>query len=203
MLLGTLFPLMLDKYRKILLSIDADASNGRPKMYRIGDASLENAHLHTGGPDCPMGIEVELGADDWRRMARKIIRRDILGREDGSAEPGGMMGLIQDIEKRQHKWHAKHREEDRRVPDSPCSEGDGTRHGGGDHLCLKIVGLARAGIAGLDLDPGGRPEAPKSTVDNSADVDGPIEQVVASAPLKQKVKFSDNMNRWPFASMSF
>lgn len=149
-----------------------------------------------------MGIEVELGADDWRRMARKIIRRDILGREDGSAEGGGLMGLIQDIEKRQRGWHEKQREENRRVPGSPCSEAGGSRHGEGDHLCLKIVGLARVGIAGLDLDPGGRAAAPK-LADLSADADGMVEEVVVSAPSKQKVKFSDNMNRWPFASMSF
>ena len=149
-----------------------------------------------------MGIEVELGADDWRRMARKVIRRDILGREDGSAERGGMMGLIQDIEKRQHRWHQKHREEGIRVPESPCSEEDGNRYGEGDHLCLKIVGLARAGIAGLDLDPGGLAGAPKSA-GTSGDADGVVEEVVVSAPSKQKVKFSDNMNRWPYASMSF
>lgn len=44
--------------------------------------------------------------------------------------------------------------------------------------------------------------APK-LADLSAGADGMVEEVVVSAPSKQKVKFSDNMNRWPFASMSF
>lgn len=150
-----------------------------------------------------MGVEVELAADDWRRMARKVIRRDVLGREDGSAEPGGMMGLIQDIEKRQHSWHEKNRAENRGVPGSPCSEGDGNRHGAGDYPCLKIVGLARASIARLDLDTGGRGGVSKSN-DVSADADAVavVDEVVVSAPSKQ-VKFSDNMNRWPFATMDW
>lgn len=171
-------------------------------MYRIGDASPETAHLHTNEPDCPMAVEVELAADDWRRMARKVIRRDILGREDGAAEPGGVMGLIQDIEKRQHSWHEENREGTRRGSGSPCSEGDGNGHGAGGYLCVKIVGLTRASIAGLDLDAGGRAGVSKS-VGAWADTDAVVEGVVLSAPSKHKVKFSDNMDRWPFATMDW
>jgi len=206
MLLGTLFPLILDHYRRLLLAIDADAADGRPKMYRIGDASPATAHLHTNAPDCPMDVEIELGAEDWRRMARKVVGRDVLGKEDGGAEVGGMVGLVRDIERRQRSWHEKNLYdksliEDGRGSGSPCSEGDGHRHGEGDHLCLKIVELAKAGIAGLDLDTGGKAGGAKA-VDASADADVVVEEVVA-APSKQTVKFSDNINRWPFTSINF
>ncbi len=153
-----------------------------------------------------MDVEIELGAEDWRRMARKVVGRDVLGKEDGGAEVGGMVGLVRDIERRQRSWHEKNLYdksliEDGRGSGSPCSEGDGHRHGEGDHLCLKIVGLAKAGIAGLDLDTGGKAGGAKA-VDASADADVVVEEVVA-APSKQMVKFSDNINRWPFTSINF
>lgn len=154
-----------------------------------------------------MGVDIELGADDWRRMARKVVRRDVLGKEDGSAEVGGMVGLVRDIERRQRSWHAKNLcdkslYEEGRGSGSPGPEGDGHRHGEGDHLCLKIVGLAKAGLAGLDLDTGGRAGGVKA-VDALADADVVVEEVVVAAPSKQTIKFSDNINRWPFTSINF
>ena len=147
-----------------------------------------------------MGIEIELAPDDWRRMARKVIRRDILGKEDRSSSDPGMLGLIQDMEKRQHTWHEK-RSEALRNGSQCLSLEVAPRQAEGEHLCLKIVGLARAGITGLDLDPGGVAGMGSKGAETAAE-----EVVVAAAaavPSRQKVQFSDNMNRWPFANINF
>ncbi len=143
-----------------------------------------------------MAVDIELGPADWRRMARKVVRRDILGKEDGTSKEGGLVGLLQDMERRQHEWHEKRRESIDQG--SPCSEGD-VGQAGGKHLCLKVIGLARAGIAGLDLDPS-TPAGAAKVAEASTDI---FVDDVAAVPQKSRFKFSDNMNRWPYTSIDF
>ncbi|KAI9880337.1 MAG: hypothetical protein M1830_003948 [Pleopsidium flavum] len=194
MLLGTLFPLIINEYSKLLQHVDKEASKEGPKMFQIGEPFLENAHLHTGNADCPMRIEIELAPDDWRKMARKVIKRDILGKEDGSEV--GMIGLVQDMEKRQQTWHEKCQNANRVGCEDTESDG---RQVEGQHLCLKIIGLARVGIKSLDLDPDGRAVV-APVADTSAETQAVLEN---AAPPKQKVQFSDNWDRWPFSGPTF
>lgn len=147
MLLSTLLPLITHEYSKLLEHVDARASKDEAISLRIGerDQSLEDVYKHTYTPDCPMAFEVDFAGKDWQSLARKAIRRKVLGE---SPTDISVLGVINDLEARQKFWHAhpilaeyKHGKK--------CRE-----HGpevGKEHTCLQMLSRVRSSIEELDI----------------------------------------------------
>ncbi|KAL8798654.1 MAG: hypothetical protein Q9182_006487 [Xanthomendoza sp. 2 TL-2023] len=110
MLLTTLIRLIVHGYSALIEHIQSQEAEGQKISYRVGDFSLSNAHLHTGGLDCPMGFNVELEPAEWAAMVKKVLKQDLYG---SSQNIDCLTGVIEEFEQRQQTWH---------VMQLPCSE---------------------------------------------------------------------------------
>jgi hypothetical protein len=154
MMLTTLLTSVIDCYRKVLQSIDAQAAKAEETdsniQYRIGDSSPERWYMHTGTNDCPMGINVDLDASEYKMLARKVVRADVLGAKNSPMGQISMLELVRRLEERQNEWHnSAHHTELRSHFAGPgqeqCSQGDG------DYTCLKLIGMIKHHISRLGL----------------------------------------------------
>jgi hypothetical protein len=97
---------IIERFNKVLMTIDAEAKRleqtGEKKPYRIGDNTPELHHLHTGTLDCPMGFNIEIGAQDWKRLAKMALKTEVYG-HGSNARP--LLQLIKEAEERQQRWH--------------------------------------------------------------------------------------------------
>ena len=148
MLLTTLLTLITNEYAKLLGYIDQKASLADSVPFRMGENAPEQMHLHTGTPDCPMGVNVNLSAEDFRRMAKKIVRERIFSSPHASEIT--LTGLLEALQRRQETWHRgggpkgfvwsrQQREE--------TGEGEETAA-----LCMRMIGNVRQAIEALPFD---------------------------------------------------
>ena len=79
-------------------------SSGKKKPYRIGDNNPALSHLHTGTPDCPVGFNIELEPDIWKKLVKTALRTEIDG---GGSNPRPLKQLLKETEERQQRWHDK------------------------------------------------------------------------------------------------
>lgn len=133
MLLGTLVQLLIYEYTKLLKHIDEKAKRTEKTVFRFGDPSSYFDSRHTGLPDCPMAINVDLNGDEWRTLARKAVGQEIIGNSQNSC---GLIGLVQAMKDRQITWRA-------RFSDSQCTAFHGTDHKHSaenpDHICAQVI----------------------------------------------------------------
>ena len=116
---------------------------------RMGENAPESRHLHTGLPDCPMAINIEVTAEQWRKTARQVIRKDIRGKD--VSDEACLTGLVNAFERRQRTWHTSFRAEDwPAVHDHHCT--DDNLHDPKLHVCMQIISRIRKEIEMLDLD---------------------------------------------------
>ncbi|KAK5168325.1 uncharacterized protein LTR77_006894 [Saxophila tyrrhenica] len=173
-LIGTLLMSLAERYGKVLSAISSEAERaereGEKKKFRLADLNTANGHLHTNGIGCAAAFNLELEADEWRSLAKKVVRAEVCGADDGgemnplseSNEMNGtgggdphshcpsFLGIISKMERRQEFWHNKPMPED-----FPKDHVTGLPIGGKhlpkeDHLCLKYVGYARRMVEGYD-----------------------------------------------------
>ncbi|KAL9055311.1 MAG: hypothetical protein Q9162_003618 [Coniocarpon cinnabarinum] len=94
-------------FDRLLRDIDAEAQSclqkGEKKAFELGDRSAESAHLHTGSSDCPMRVEIELEASEWRDLAFRAVKTHVNDIGDGKLT---LEGVINAMELRQRTWHA-------------------------------------------------------------------------------------------------
>jgi hypothetical protein len=97
---------IVERFNKVLLEVDAEAERleqtGQKKPYRIGDHSPELHHLHTGTLDCPMGFNIEIGPQDWKRLAKTALKTEVYG---SGSNPRPLLQLVKEAEERQKRWH--------------------------------------------------------------------------------------------------
>lgn len=133
MLLGTLLQLVINEYSNLLKHIDKKSAEPGKITFRFRDPSSLFDSRHTGLPDCPMAINVDLSGDEWRALARKAIAQEVIGNSQGSR---GLIGLVQDMKDRQVSWHT-------RFSNRQCTALHGADHQQKaetpDHLCVQIV----------------------------------------------------------------
>lgn len=136
----------------MLAGIDAEAirleQNQERKPLRVGDNSPENMHLHTGSPHCPMSYELRLEAQDWKRLAKQMLKTEVLGE---GRNPSSLLGSLDELEKRQHRWHqdkAMQTEERAQL----FGAGSMCRDKGEDALCLKMIGHVRIMVEQMNWD---------------------------------------------------
>ena len=104
MLLCTLLQMLIHEYAKLLKYIDERSSSGEKIAFRVGEVSSCFDERHTGMPDCPMAINIDLDGDEWRMLARKPIRQEVMG-IDGNDEC--LRNLIREMRTRQAAWHGR------------------------------------------------------------------------------------------------
>ena len=132
-LLGTLVQLLIMEYAKLLNHIDEKCKQAEMIAFRLGDPSSLYDSRHTGLPDCPMSINVDLSGDEWRTLARKAVAQEVLGNSQGSP---GLVGLVQAMNDRRVSWRE-------RFSTGLCTEfrtaghQHSTEHP--DHLCAQAV----------------------------------------------------------------
>ena len=135
MLLGTLVQLLIMEYAKLLSHIDERCEQAERIACRLGDPSSLYDSRHTGLPDCPMSINVDLSGDEWRTLARKAVAQEVLGNSQGSH---GLVGLVQEMKDRRVSWR-------QRVSTGLCTEVHTAEHQHStehpDHLCAQAVHL--------------------------------------------------------------
>ncbi|KAI4170286.1 MAG: hypothetical protein LQ343_005039 [Gyalolechia ehrenbergii] len=145
MLLTTLLPLVTHGYAKLLEHIQERAAQGCTITYRVGDPSLSAAHLHTGTPDCPMGFNVELNAEEWAVMTRKVVRQDVYG---NSQRLECVLSVVEELEQRQCIWHLLQPFCTDASLAPRCSQrSEPCQHG----LCMQLTGAVRKAIEALNL----------------------------------------------------
>jgi hypothetical protein len=97
---------IVERFNKVLMTIDAEAKRleqtGEKKPYRIGDNTPSLSHLHTNTLDCPMGFNIEIGAQDWKRLAKTALKTEVHGH---GSNPRPLLQLIKEAEERQQRWH--------------------------------------------------------------------------------------------------
>ena len=143
-LLGTLLPLVVMEYSKLLHYVDDESAKGESITFRMGEHNPAHMHLHTGTPDCPLGFNIELSALEWRMTARKVVRQQVHGVKP---EDGSFSSLIDELEKRQHAWHETDYPQKLAGYVPVCTyDGDTAERG-----CLRVIRNLRKSIMALNL----------------------------------------------------
>lgn len=92
--------------RTLLADVDAETERaraaGETKLLDTGDASATNAHLHTGTPDCPGRMALELEAEEWQIIVRRAVKKHAFKQKSDILS---LEALIDGLEERQRAWH--------------------------------------------------------------------------------------------------
>ncbi|KAF2189498.1 hypothetical protein K469DRAFT_658388 [Zopfia rhizophila CBS 207.26] len=148
MTLSSLLSALAARFHKVLHEIDIEADRlertGEKKPFRIGDTNPALQHLHTGTPDCPMSFNIELEAKDWRQLAKKALKTEVLG---GGSNPTPLSTLLDQMEARQRRWHTDNTNHEERArifgSQNMCSAK------GNDATCLRMVNQVRGMVANM------------------------------------------------------
>ncbi|MCJ1450911.1 hypothetical protein MMC28_001245 [Mycoblastus sanguinarius] len=101
-MLSALVQMIVHEYAKLLKYIDERAAKDEKIAFRVGEMSSPFDSRHTGGPDCPMAINIDLNGEEWRTIAKKAVRQEVLG---GDKNRQSLIGLVHEMRERQEKWH--------------------------------------------------------------------------------------------------
>jgi len=107
MLLGTLLPIIVNSYKRLLEIVDHEASMAKTAGYKMipilsPDISVSGLSELCGGSTRPENALME--PDDWRDSVHRIIRDDVYGQEMMTP---GLRGIISEMEQRQRRGHTK------------------------------------------------------------------------------------------------
>lgn len=147
--LTSLLTAIAERYHRVLKAIDEEAEqlakSGRRKDFRVGDMSVDTLHLHTGKVDCPMGFHIELGAEEWKKLAKKVVKTEVLGK---GSSPTPLIEVVEQMQKRQTEWHSEMHEMDPEREKIFGSCKDVNR--GEDATCLRMVKQVRMMIDAMN-----------------------------------------------------
>ena len=143
-LLGTLLPLIIMEYSKLVHHIDVKSDSGESMTFRMGEQNPAHKHLHTGTVDCPLGFNIELSAAEWCMTARKVVRQQVHGVKPGDES---LNSLIDELEQRQHAWHSTNypQKVERHVAICAVDEDNG------EPGCLRVIRNLKKSIMALNL----------------------------------------------------
>lgn len=152
MLLTTLLTAVVERYERVLKDIEAMTERAREANqtipFRMGENRPETAHLHTGTLDCPMGFDIDLSAAEWKKLARKVIKADVIGPAPHARQ--SVLDLVNLFEERQRQWHLRPDVENYRATYEKV-----TGSSAGEYNCLKFVEMIRQHIKCLQLEDAG------------------------------------------------
>ena len=141
MLLCALLQMLINEYAKLLAHIDERASSGEKITYRLGEVADTLDGRHTGGPDCPMGINLDLEGEEWRMLARKAVRAEVRGSGSGSGQgEESLLGILKEMRNRQQTWHSSFPKEGHaHARQSQNAEGKQSGHEKEECICTQIL----------------------------------------------------------------
>lgn len=151
-LLNTLLLSIGERFHRLLVAIDEEAKRaeelGIRKHIRVGEQNPETLTMHSGLPDCPMSFQVELEVPEWRRMARRAVKTEVMGREGNGPT---FLKVIEEMESRQIRWHENPEMTNSRahifgaeaLHSSRCKTG---------YECLRQLGMLKEVIRNMMLD---------------------------------------------------
>ncbi|KAL8671334.1 MAG: hypothetical protein Q9168_004171 [Polycauliona sp. 1 TL-2023] len=142
MMVMTLLRLVVHGYTTLVRNIQAKAAEGRSTTYRVGEMNLAGAHLHTGTLDCPMGFNLELDAEEWSVMAKKVLKQDIYG---NSQNVDCLVGAIEELEQRHQTWQVME------LPFSDTQAAVRHRHAHAQDLFVQFIQHIRAVVEEIEL----------------------------------------------------
>jgi hypothetical protein len=107
MLLGTLLPIIVNGYKRLLEIVDHEASMAKTAGYNMipilsPGISVSGLSELCGESTRPKNVLME--PDNWRDSAHRIIRDDVYGHEMMTP---GLRGIISEMEQRQRRGHTK------------------------------------------------------------------------------------------------
>jgi hypothetical protein len=177
-ILNALFMSLAERFSRVLTSISTEASSleahnataspteQKSKLFRLADLSTPG-HLHTGGLGCAAAFSLSFTPAEWRSMAKKVVRAEVYGPEDGNECCAYFLGLVTAMEKRQDRWH--HMPPPADFPKdsngnvlqrdfTPGGHGEGhgaashcaTANGDEEPLCVKMLAGTRRMVDGFD-----------------------------------------------------
>lgn len=147
--LSALLSAVGERFHRVLNIIDEEAERldrtGEKKPYRIGDGTPSLQHLHTGKEDCPMGFNIHLSGADWKSLAKKALKTEVMG---GGSNPMPLVMLIEQFKLRQITWHTNNINLEERTrlfgEQNTCKDGDAQ--------CLRMISAVRALITRMNFD---------------------------------------------------
>ena len=140
MLLCTLLHLVTNEYGKLLRHIDERSQSGEQIEFRAAEPSMFFDARHTGTIDCPMAVTIELDGDEWRVLARKAVRQEVVG---GLKTSESIINLVQEMRDRQLLWHGTcargENLHDGGMHDTAANISNGKKDG---HICAQLVQIS-------------------------------------------------------------
>lgn len=118
-MLISLLMTVIEAVQKLLQEIDDEAARvdtaGTTKQFVLADASAP-PHMHTGTANCPARFGMELSGVEWRDLARKVVKAQVVGSRSSSSEAEGgqqggaavdctIYGMLAAFVRRQNGWH--------------------------------------------------------------------------------------------------
>lgn len=150
-LVNSLLSSIGERFQRLLESIEIEAAQaeqeGTTKEFRLGDVSIP-PHEHTGTPDCPGNFSVQLEAQEWRRLAKKTVKAEVMGNGTGRTN---LVGVLDAMEARQKRWHIDPEMDKMRIS-LMSGHPQGSHHMKDEELCLKFLGAVKLMISRMVWD---------------------------------------------------
>jgi hypothetical protein len=153
-LLGTLLISIAERFSKILESINKEseraAAADETKKFRVADLNSSASHLHTGGLGCAASFSLDLSPEEWRKIAKKVVRAEVYGPTDGNTCCPYFTQLTAQMEERQNRWHKLPLPKDYPKGGNAATIFRTSETKDGEHQCLKNVVFAKQLVDGFD-----------------------------------------------------
>lgn len=140
MLLCTLLHLVTNEYGRLLRHIDERSQSEEHIEFRAAEPSMFFDPRHTGTPDCPMAVTIELDGDEWRVLARKAVKQEVVG---GFKTGESIINLVREMRDRQLLWHGTCAQGENlhrgRMHETAVDHSNGKKDG---HICAQLVQIS-------------------------------------------------------------
>lgn len=104
----TLLWSIAERFQKVVHAIDIDAEmlreTGEARSFQFCDTSTALSHMHPASANPSATFSVDLQAEDWQQMAKKVIQNNVKHQPHGNGNRS-LQGLLSQLETRQASWH--------------------------------------------------------------------------------------------------